>query len=151
PQLAYEAGLNYIYDLNNNFFFSIGLHGVIGKWMFFADIPSKDLSAYNLDGNSIIWDKEIWGAIKIPVSLEKKIIDKEKGSLSFRAGLSVNYSGFVPDLRMNGGGIIDSNNHVIQIFSASFSENNHYKPWINFLAALSQSFLLKNQNIFSIN
>ena len=149
-QSAYDGGIDYIYNVNRNLSISSGFHAIIGKWNFFANIPSEDLSQYNLDGHSIIWDKDIWGAVRVPLLVEKKINTKKKGLTSIKTGLNLRYSGFVPDLLIGGGGIIDSNNQVIPIFSAFFSEKNNCKPWITFLAGVSKLFVLDNQNILSV-
>jgi hypothetical protein len=71
-QSAYDGGINYIYNVNRNLSISSGFHAIVSKWNFFANIPSEDLSQFNLDGRSIIWDKDIWGAIRIPLLVEKK-------------------------------------------------------------------------------
>lgn len=150
-QSAYDAGINYIYNFNENLSVSSGLRIIIGKRNFFLNVPSEDLSRYNLNGHLIIEDKEIWNVVSVPVWFEKRIDTKKAGLIAVKAGLSLRYSGFMNDLVMKGGGIIDSNNYVINIFSAYFSGNNNNKPWLTFLAGLSKLFVLDNQNILSVS
>lgn len=149
-QSAYGIGINYLYNVNKSLLISSGFHVNIGKWNFFANIPSEDLSRYNVSGRSIIWSKDIWGAMRIPVLIEKKINTKKAGLVSIKTGINFRYSGFMTDLVMSGGGIIDSSNQVISIFSAFFSGKNDSKPWITFSAGASKLFILDNLNILSV-
>jgi hypothetical protein len=149
-QSSYGLGINYLYDINKSIAVTSGLHFIVGKRNFFLNIPSEDISQYNLSGHLIIEDKELWGAFWIPLQLEKKINAKKTGLISLKTGLNLRYSGLMTDLVMSGGGIIDSNNQVISIFSAFFSGNNNYKPWITFLAGVSKLFVLDNHNVLSV-
>ena len=147
---GYDGGINYIYNVNKHLLISSGFHVVLGERNFFLNVPSEDVSRYGVSGHYIIFDKALWGAIRVPLLVEKKMNTTNAGLISLKAGLNLRYSGFVTDLVMEGGGIIDSNNNVTRIFSASFSGNNDYKPWITFLAGASKLFVLDNQNILSI-
>lgn len=149
-QSAYDGGINYIYNVNKNLLISSGFHVVIGERNFFLNVPSEDLARYNVSGQLILFDKQTWGAIRVPLLVEKKINTTKAGLISLKAGLNLRYSGFTTDLLMEGGGIIDSNNNVTRIFSASFSERNDNKPWITVLAGACKLFVLDNKNILSV-
>jgi hypothetical protein len=80
-QSSYDLGINYIHYLNKSLSISTGLHFIVGKRNFFADIPSEDIN--NWDGRNIIEDKELWGSIRIPLLIEKKLPGKKlNGGLS---------------------------------------------------------------------
>lgn len=147
---AYDGGINYIYNVNEHLLISSGFHVVLGERNFFANVPSEDVSRYRVSGRLIIWDKGLWGALRVPLLVEKKINTTKAGLVSLKAGLNLRYSGFVTDLEMYGGGIGDSNNNYTPIFSASFSGDNNNKPWITVLAGASKLFVLDNKNILSI-
>lgn len=149
-QSAYDGGINYIYNVNKHLLISSGFHVVIGERNFFLNVPSEDVSRYNVSGRLIIFDKQTWGAIRVPLLVEKKINATKGGLISLKAGLNIRYSGFTTDLLMEGGGLYDSNNNVTSIFSASFSERNDNKPWITVLAGASKLFVLDNKNIVSV-
>ena len=127
---------------------SSGLHFVVGKRNFFANIPSGDIN--NWDGRNIIEDKELWGSFRIPLLVEKKLNYKNKSAISIKAGLNFRYSGLMIDEGI-GGSIADSNNNWIDIFNAELSARNNGKPWVTFLAGVSKSIILDNKNILSIS
>lgn len=150
-QSSYDIGLNYLYNVKRGVTISTGLHFVVGKANFFLDVPTQDLIRYNiLDGRKIIESKELWGAFRIPLVIEKKINIKRKNQTLLRAGLNLRYSGLMTDLVISGGGILDSNNQVISLFSGFFAGKNNYKPWISFLVGAGKVFSLKNKNDISI-
>jgi hypothetical protein len=149
-QLAYDGGINYIYNVNEHLLISSGFHVVLGERNFFSHVPSEDVRRYRVRGHNIIYNKALWGAMRIPLLVEKKIHTKEAGLISLKGGLNVRYSGFVSDLVMEGGGIMDSTNIYTPIFSAFFAGNNDKKPWITVLAGTSKLFVLDNKNILSI-
>ncbi len=150
-QSSFDIGINYLRYLNESIFISTGFHIVIGKRNFFAEIPASDIpGSTNMDEDLLIEDKDIWGSIRIPFILEKNINLKGK-PIYLKTGVNLRYSGFMTDLVMSGGGIIDSNNQVISIFSAFFSGNNNYKPWITFLAGVSKPIVLDNKNILLLS
>src|ERR1043165_596681 len=57
-QSSYDVGANYLHQFNNNSIFLTGLHLVVGKRNFFANIPSADIN--NWTGRNIIESKELW-------------------------------------------------------------------------------------------
>jgi hypothetical protein len=146
---AYDGGLNYIYNINKDWSVSSGFHVVLGERNYFAHVPNEDVASFRANGRLIIWDRSLWGAVRAPLLVERKIKTTKAGLASFKAGLNLRYSGFVTDLEM-GGAILDSNNNVTRIFSASFSGNNNDKPWLTVLAGASKLFVLDNKNILSI-
>ena len=149
-QSAYDGGINYIYNVNKHLLISSGFHVVIGERNFFLNVPSEDVIRYNVSGHLIIFDKEIWGAIRVPLLVEKKIKATKAGLISLKTGLNLRFSGFTTDLLMEGGGLYDSNNNVTSTFSAFFSGKNDNKPWITVLAGASKLFVLDNKNILSV-
>jgi hypothetical protein len=149
-QSAYDLGFNYIYNVNNNLLLTTGIHTIIGRWNFFANIPDEDISVYRVSGKLIIWNKDTWGIIKIPLLIEKKLNCRKIGLLSTKAGINFRYSGFNSDLGIGSGGIITSNNQVINLFDSDFSIDNKNKPWITFLAGINKLFVLDNYNILSV-
>jgi len=149
-QSSYDFGFNYHYNLNKDWLISTGVHFILGRRNFLAFIPGPDMPGYSSDqGAPLIWDKEVWGAVKVPFLIEKKFSSKKIGLLSLKAGLGVRYSGFMLDESV-GSAVIDSNNQVIDIFNSSFSVNNNKRPWVTFLAGISKLFILDNYNILSV-
>jgi hypothetical protein len=146
---SYDGGLNYVHNINKDWLVSSGFHVVLGERNYFAHVPDEDVRSFFPTGRFIIFNKALWGAVRVPLLVERKINTTKAGLASLKAGLNVRYSGFVHDLEM-GGAILDSNNNVTRIFSASFSGNNDDKPWITFLAGASKLFVLDNKNILSI-
>lgn len=148
-QSAYSVGVNYNYSFNKKTVIISGMHFVLGKWNYFLDVPSQDVNQYRISGRKIAEGKELWSTIRIPLVVDKdvKFLNKE---MIVRGGISLRYSGLMRDVLIRGGGVIDSNNQVIRIFSASFSGKNDYKPWITFIAGLGKKFSLSNKNEFSI-
>jgi hypothetical protein len=145
-QSSYDIGINYLYNVNEGLILKTGFHFVVGKWNFFANIPSEDFN--NRDGRSIIEGKELWGAIRIPLQVEKKLPSKKERPMFISAGLGFRYSGLMSDL---GYGVSTfSNNQNQNIFKANFIITNNYKPWITYLAGISRRFVLRNYNILSV-
>ena len=144
-QSSYDLGINYIRYLNQYLSISTGLHFIVGKRNFFADIPSEDIN--NWDGRNIIEDKELWGSLRVPLLIEKKFPDKNLNWISIKAGINLRYSGLMSD---------ESNEQIlvyppaVRIFNAEITARNDGKPWITFLGGLSKSFLLNNKNVLSL-
>jgi len=144
-QSSFDIGINYLHALKNNLIFSTGLHFVVGKRNFFANIPSADIN--NWDGRNIIEDKELWGCLRIPFLFEKILKSKKTNPFSIEAGFNFRYSGLMSD---------ESNEQIlvyppaVRIFSAEISARYNGKPWITFLGGLSKSILLNNKNVLSI-
>lgn len=147
-QSAYTIGLNYKRQINKKLSFSTGLHFILGKRNFFVDIPDEDVNGW--DGRKLIEDKSIWGAFRIPILFEKVIRNKKNSSLSFNAGLSARYSGFMPNetIRVK---VLYPNNQFYTVFDAEISGNNNRRPWITFLTSASRIFKLDNLNLFSFS
>jgi hypothetical protein len=148
-QSAYDLGINYIRNLKENLVISSGFHVTIGKMNFFANIPDRDLIRYNINGKLLIEDKETWGAIRIPLTIEKKVVAKRLGAISIKTGMSLRYSGFMPEDLIRGS-IVESNGQVTNIFDSDFSGKNMGKPWITILAGLSKPITLDNRNIVTV-
>ena len=146
-QSSYDIGINYLHYTKSNLIFSTGLHLIIGKRNFFANIPSEDIN--NWDGRNIIEDKELWGSIRVPFSVEKKLNAKKPGCIYVKAGFNFRYSGLMSD-ELNEQLLVYSNNQIVRIFNAEISARNNGIPWITFLAGVSKSFLLDNKNILSL-
>ena len=144
-QSSYDLGINYIRYLSEYLSISTGLHFIVGKRNFFADIPSEDIN--NWDGRNIIEDKELWGSIRVPLLIEKKLAGKKLNWWSIKAGLNLRYSGLMSD---------ESNEYIlvypppVSIFNSEISATNNGKPWITFLGGLSKSILLNNKNVLSL-
>lgn len=149
-QSAFDGGINYIYNVNRTLSISAGFHVIIGKWNYFSYIPPEDLKDfYNLTEPYLIEDKDIWGAIRIPFWIEKKLNTKTNNPFSVKMGLSLRYSGFMTDEDF-GWLISHPNGQVVEIFSARYQAKNDYKPWVTFLSGISKNFTLSNQNILSL-
>lgn len=148
-QSSYDLGLNFLYKISEKTSISTGIHFVVGKWNFFADLPNQDLTPYISDGRKIIENKELWGAFRIPFLLEKKINSKKWNSMLIRAGINLRYSGLMIDEGIEAS-IIDANGGKIDFFNSKFSGNNKYKPWLTFLAGGGKIFSLKNKNFLFI-
>lgn len=149
-QTAYDAGINYLYNLNGNLIISAGLHFVVGKRNFYLRIPDKDLPGYGGSENPpIVEDKELWHALRIPISIEKKITKAKYNFLFLKFGFDLRYSGIMPDESF-GTSILDSSNHYIDVFNSEFSGKNAGKPWITLFCGLSKKILLRNYNLLSL-
>jgi hypothetical protein len=146
-QSSYDIGINYLYNLNKSLILKTGFHFVVGKWNFFANIPSEDIN--NWDGRNIIEGKELWGTIRIPLQIEKKLPSKKENPAYVNAGIAIRYSGLMTDIGF-GSTLLGSNNQNTNIFNADFVITNSYKPWITFLAGISRRFILRNYNILSV-
>ena len=146
-QSSYDLGINYLYNVNKNLLISSGLHMVVGKRNFFANIPSEDLPGFNINGVLLIEDKELWGSFRVPLLAEKKLHTKKAGVISIKAGINLRYSGLMLDEGV-GVHITDQNGQPIYIFNADFQV--YKKPWITFLAGISKQFVLRNYNIVSV-
>jgi hypothetical protein len=72
------------------------------------------------------------------------------GLISAHAGINLRYSGLNSDLAVGGGGIITSNNQIIEIFNSDFSLNNQNKPWVAFLLGIHKWVNLKNYNTLAL-
>lgn len=147
-QSAYDAGINYIYDINQSLSISSGFHLVIGIRNFFANIPENDIPGRS-SNPPVIEDKDLWTAIRIPLWVEKKISIKKVKTFSFKMGLNIQYSGFMQDESI-GGLVIDTNGIINNIFNAELSARNNNKPWVTFLAGASKPFVLDNKNVLSV-
>jgi len=147
-QSSYDLGINYLHHLKNDLIFSTGFHVIIGKRNFFINIPSSDLANSNPYG-LLIEQKELWGSLRIPFLIEKKISNK-RNPFSIRTGLNFRYSGMNSDESFVGIRF-DSNNRPTEVFNAEISARNNGKPWITFLAAVSKSIQLDNNNILAIS
>src|SRR5215204_12004 len=146
-QSSYDLGINYLRYLNKSLSISTGLHFIVGKRNFFINIPSSDLTNSNPSG-LLIEQKELWGSLRIPLLLEKKISNK-RNPFSIKTGLNFRYSGLMSDESFVGIRY-DSNNRPTEVFNAEISARNNGKPWITFLGGLSKSILLNNKNVLSI-
>ena len=147
---AYDAGLNYIFSATRNLSISSGLHGVIGKRNWFSRIPPEDLKDfYSSNQPFLIEDKDIWGAIKIPLIFELTLNPQKLMSPQLKMGLNLYYSGFMTDEDF-GWLMSRPDGQVVEIFSASYFAKNNYKPWLAYCAGFSELFKLKNDNILSV-
>jgi hypothetical protein len=149
-QSAYDIGVNFICTSSKRTAISYGIHFIVGKRNFDLNVPSEDVRQFNADGRSLLDDKELWGAFRFPVLIERRLDSKKWGEMLIKAGLSIRYSGLMTDLRIAGGGYYDQNNQLISIFSGDFSGDNNYKPWLTFLIGGGKAFALRNKNILSI-
>ncbi|HEX7905971.1 MAG TPA: hypothetical protein VF487_18995 [Chitinophagaceae bacterium] len=138
-QSSYDLGINYLHSINKSLSVSVGLHFVVGKRNFFANIPSEDIN--NLNGQNFIEEKELWGAVRIPLLLEKNIYTKKAKQISVKTGINFRYSGLMPDEDYGQG---------TGVFNAQLSARNNGKPWITFLAGISKSMILDNKNILAV-
>jgi hypothetical protein len=149
-QSAYELGFNYIFNANKTLSFKTGVTAVLGRWNFYSKIPDDDLPGYSsATGAPLIWSKDVWGAVKLPLIFEQKFKTNRLGSMAVNAGLSLRYSGFNSDLGI-GGAVLDSNFQTIYIFDSDFSMNNKNKLWTTFLIGISKLVHLKNYNVLSL-
>ena len=146
-QSAFDAGINYIHDINQSLSISSGIHVVIGIRNFFANIPDNDIPGYPSEP-PVIEDKDLWATVKIPLLIEKRIEIKKLKTIAFKIGLNIQYSGFMQDESIDG--IVIDSNRTINIFNAELSVRNKNKPWITFLAGVSKPFILDNKNILSL-
>src|SRR6187200_1325511 len=121
-QSSYDLGINYLHHLKNDLIFSTGLHFVIGKRNFFANIPSADINFW--DGGISIEAKELWGCFRMPFLIEKKLNTKKSSGFYIKVGFTLRYSGMMPD---EGFGVtaIDSNNRFYDVFNADISARNN--------------------------
>lgn len=149
-QSAYDLGFNYVYNVNRNISLITGIGATVGTWGFYLNIPDEDVSAYNVSGSLIVWHKNVWSQLKIPLLIEKKLDSRKFGLMSAKAGINLRHSVFNPDLVVAGGGIITSNNQVIEIFDSDFSLNNQNKPWVTFLLGIHKWVYLKNYNTLAL-
>lgn len=146
-QSSYDFGINYFKDINSHLRFTTGLHFIIGKRNFYVRIPSADLTNSNPFG-LLIEEKELWGALRMPLLIEKKI-SNNLHPFSIKAGFSFRYSGLMPEESF-GVTRIDSNNQPTNVFSAEISARNNGKPWITLLGGISKSILLDNKNVLAV-
>lgn len=146
-QSSYDAGINYIYDINQSVSFLSGFHVIIGIRNFFANIPDNDIPGYP-SNPPVIEDKDLWTAIRIPLLVEKKLNIRKLKTISLKMGLNIQYSGFMQNESI--GGLVIDSNRIINIFNAELSARNNNKPWITFLAGASKPFVLDNKNILSV-
>jgi len=146
-QSSYDLGINYLHRLKNDLIFSTGFHVIIGKRNFFINIPSSDLGYSNPYG-LLIEQKELWGSLRIPFLIEKKISNK-RNPLFFKIGLNFRYSGMMPGESFVAISF-DSNFRPTEVFNAETSARNNGIPWITFLGGLSKSILLDNKNVLAI-
>lgn len=142
---AFEFGLAYRRLLAKNWALGTGISGILAKWGYYANIPNADVSKYQLDGRSLIWDKEIWGCLSVPLYFDRRVGFSPRNSWWLRAGLNLRYSGFVQDL-VTSGAIIDSNSNVVEIFDAEFSFDNGQRPWLMWILGASRQISLGNDN-----
>jgi hypothetical protein len=149
-QPGYDLGLIIKKEMKNDLFISYGVHVTIAKWMYYAKVPSADLPPgySSADRAPIIWSKSVWGLIRLPVLLEKRIDIKKQSFNSIKSGISIRYSGLEIDELHSV--LIDSNNQPAVIFTGDFRGSNDYKPWITFLAGISRIIVFDNKNIFSV-
>jgi hypothetical protein len=146
-QSSYDIGINYLYNINKKSLISAGVHIIVGKRNFFANIPSEDLPGFNGSGTRLIEDKGLWGSFRVPLLVEKKFHTAKMGVMSVKAGINLRYSGLMLDEGI-GTTIIDQNGQTTHIFNAEFPA--YKKPWITFLAGVSKQFVLRNYNIVSV-
>ena len=146
-QSSFDIGINYLHYLHKSLSISTGLHFIVGKRNFFINIPPSDLTNSNPSG-LLIEQKELWGSLRIPLLLEKKISNK-RNPFSIKTGLNFRYSGLMSDESFVGIRY-DSNNRPTEVFNAEISARNNGKPWITFLGGFSKSILLGNKNVLTI-
>lgn len=149
-QSSYEIGLNYHYDRPKQITFSYGFHLIVGKTNFFLSIPEEDTRAfpYQIDGHRIIELKDVWWAFKFPFMIQKEVQTKKWDNIILKAGVNLMYSP-IWDLNV-GGGVNDTSNQYIGIYSGFFSGNNKYLPWVNFSLGGCKDLVLKNNNILTL-
>ncbi len=149
-QSSYEIGLNYHYARPKQITFSYGFHLIVGKTNFFLNIPEEDTRVfpYQIDGHRIIELKDVWWSFKFPFMIQKEIQIRSWDNIILKTGINLMYS---PILDLNvSGGVIDTNNQNINIFSGFFSGNNKYLPWVNFSLGGCKDLVLKNNNILTV-
>jgi|GEM_PF-2238924 len=149
-QSSYDLGMNVIFKISKYTLITSGLHFIVGKRNFFLNVPDEDVRPIRADGLLLLDDKELWGAFRIPFCLDIKLRSDKYNGMFIRSGLSLRYSGLMPDLLIEGGGIVDSSNQLISFFSGDFSGDNDYKPWLTLLLGAGKEFRLKNNNLLQI-
>ncbi len=143
-QSSYSLGFIYSKPLSKVISFEIGAGIEVGKRNFYADIPASDNNGF--DGEKLIEDKELWAAIRLPITVEKRI----KNNFGIKAGLVVRYSGFSPEDEFTVTSV-RANNQSFRIFRSQIDGSNDGKPWAAFLLGLSKFYSLKNNNTVSVN
>lgn len=150
-QPVYMLGLFWKKKINDKLYFHTGLYVYIAKWMYYVNVPVADLppgySAY--ENASIVYNKSVWGALGLPLIMEKKIKFRKGKEYMLKAGINIHYSGLENDQNSRTF-LSDFNGTWIQIFSGNFSGNNNYKPWVTFITGWAKPILLANKNILSI-
>jgi len=149
-QSSYEIGLNYHYVKPKAVTFSYGFHLIVGKTNFFLSIPDQDTRVfpYQVDGHRIIDFKDVWWAFKFPFMIQKEVQTKKWNNIILKTGVNLMYSP-IWDFHI-GGGVIDTSNQYIDIYSVFLSGNNKYLPWVNFSLGGCKDLVLKNNNILTL-
>jgi hypothetical protein len=149
---SFYAGLGYLINFNYLWGICSGLSLNITKINFYKYIPNSDLSGSGImlsdDTPPIIYYKDIYARLSLPVLLMRRFHFTKKGFWDIRAGIKLNYSGFSGDKEI-GMSVGDTNNYQINIFNANFKSNNDLKPWLSFSMGISKNLLLKNDNLLS--
>lgn len=147
-QPVYTIGLLYKKKLNDKLYFHTGFYVHIAKWMYYVKVPVADLPP-GYSNENIIYNKNIWGVMSVPLILEKKIKFRSNKQYIVKAGINIRYGGLEIDENTRGS-LSDTNGIPIRIFTSYFSGTNNYKPWITFITGFAKPFVLDNKNIFSI-
>jgi hypothetical protein len=147
-QSSYSLGADYLFAVKKNLLISSGLHLVIGKRNYFANIPSQDINDW--DGRKIIEEKELWSHVQIPLSVEKRIFHKKNYKYAIKGGLRISYSGFRRDESVDHY-LVYSNGQTVHIFNAELSARNNGKPWLIFFAGFSKLIELTNKNTLAVS
>ncbi len=143
-QSSYSLGFIYSKLLDKGISFDIGAGIEIGKRNFHVDIPAIDNNGF--DGEKIIEDKSLWTAIRLPLTLEKRI--KKKSGI--KAGFVIRYSGFTLEEEFTVTSV-RANNQSFQIFKSEIDGSNNGKLWAALLVGFSKFYNLKNNNVLSVN
>jgi hypothetical protein len=146
-QNSYDLGINYVYNFSQHVSLVTGFHVLIGTRNFQAKIPYEDFIGYNLTGTLYVSNRDIWGSIRIPFMIQRKITKENSGSFSIKGGFSLRYSGFMTDESV-GGSVILPTNQTISYFSGIFESRK--KVWATFCLGGDKSFILSNRNILSL-
>lgn len=149
-QSSYDLGINFIWNFKNAISLITGIHFTVGKRNFFAKIPNSDLpGSFGAGTNLLIESKDLWGCMRLPVLIEKKIKFGNNSDFYGRLGVNLRYSGFMADESFVSA-IRDQNNQRFEVFNASFSASNQGRPWITFLLGGSRYFSLDNKNLLVV-
>jgi hypothetical protein len=144
------AGLNFSKHINNDYSLSLGLDGwlsgrnfkVIYKKQDFNPALDADLKAKTATSDLITG---------ITLQIERRIIYHHYKFLSFASGIRLNYS---TGADMDITSIFIPASQSSQLYEAAkvtVTANNDARPWLSFPLLVGHNWLLKNNNLFSLD